>query len=73
MGNGVAATVGGSGRAPGKGGRSSWGDCLVWFFIEDWAKLLVYDHLARNRLHHRRFFGRVNRLLPPRPAGDAPG
>ncbi|MFU2207377.1 plasma-membrane proton-efflux P-type ATPase [Solidesulfovibrio sp. C21] len=45
-----------------------WGYCLVWLFIEDWAKLVVYGHLALDRPHHRRFLGRANRLLHPHAA-----
>jgi len=25
-----------------------WGYCIVWIFIEDWAKLAVYDHFRRS-------------------------
>jgi len=46
-----------------------WRYCLIWLFIEDWAKLMVYDRLALDWSHHRRFFGRVNRLLHPQSAG----
>jgi H+-transporting ATPase len=36
-----------------------WGYCLVWVFIEDWAKLHVYHHLAFTGMRHRRFLERV--------------
>ncbi len=42
-----------------------WAYCLVWFVIEDWAKLIVYDHLNLTSPGHRRFLGRINRLLHP--------
>ena len=45
-----------------------WGYCIVWFFIEDWAKLIVYQHLALERPHHKRFLGLANRLLHPHAA-----
>ncbi len=45
-----------------------WGYCLVWLFLEDWAKLAVYRQLALDAPTHRRFFGRANRLLHPAPA-----
>ncbi|MEA4854824.1 plasma-membrane proton-efflux P-type ATPase [Solidesulfovibrio sp.] len=45
-----------------------WGYCLVWLFLEDWAKLAVYRHLALDAPTHRRFFGRANRLLHPAAA-----
>jgi len=45
-----------------------WGYCIIWLFIEDWAKLEVYGHLALDRPHHKRFLGRVNRLLHPHAA-----
>lgn len=38
-----------------------WGYCLVWFFIEDWAKLMVYGNLDLEHPHHRRFLSRLNR------------
>ena len=43
-----------------------WGYCIIWLFIEDWAKLVVYGHLAMETpAQHRPILGRVNRLLHP--------
>jgi H+-transporting ATPase len=39
-----------------------WGYCLVWVFIEDRAKLMIYRHLALSGKHHRSF---VNRAQMP--------
>ena len=50
-----------------------WAYCIVWLFIEDWAKLVVYGHLAMDRPADRRFLGRVNRLLHPAAATRAAG
>jgi H+-transporting ATPase len=36
-----------------------WLYCLVWVFIEDWAKLQVYLHLDLAGKHHRAFIGRI--------------
>jgi H+-transporting ATPase len=35
-----------------------WGYCLVWMFIEDWAKLHIYHHLDLTGKHHRKFLDR---------------
>jgi H+-transporting ATPase len=40
-----------------------WGYCLVWVFIEDWAKLQVYHHLAFTGKHHRTFLERLQEPL----------
>jgi len=32
-----------------------WGYCIVWVFIEDWAKLAVYRHIEFGAPRHRRF------------------
>jgi H+-transporting ATPase len=32
-----------------------WGYCLVWMFIEDWAKLQLYCHLELSGKRHRSF------------------
>ncbi len=40
-----------------------WGYCIVWAFIEDWAKLHVYRHLDLSGKHHRKFLGRVQTSL----------
>jgi H+-transporting ATPase len=42
-----------------------WGYCLVWVFIEDWAKLQVYHHLALSGKHHRSFLDRLQAPLHP--------
>jgi H+-transporting ATPase len=36
-----------------------WAYCLIWVFIEDWAKLHVYHHLAFTGMRHRRFIERI--------------
>jgi H+-transporting ATPase len=36
-----------------------WGYCLVWVFIEDWAKLQLYRHLELSGKQHRSFIGFV--------------
>jgi H+-transporting ATPase len=33
-----------------------WAYCLVWFVIEDWAKLQILRHIDFAGTHHRRFF-----------------
>ncbi|MEA5090218.1 plasma-membrane proton-efflux P-type ATPase [Solidesulfovibrio sp.] len=49
-----------------------WGYCIVWLFIEDWAKLVVYGHLAMEPpAQHRHILGRVNRPLHPAAAARA--
>jgi H+-transporting ATPase len=40
-----------------------WGYCLIWVFIEDFAKLHVYHHLALTGRRHRRFLDTVKRPL----------
>ncbi|MEJ2634122.1 MAG: plasma-membrane proton-efflux P-type ATPase [Calditrichia bacterium] len=40
-----------------------WGYCIVWAFIEDWAKLHVYKHLELRAGHHRKFLGKVQTSL----------
>jgi H+-transporting ATPase len=40
-----------------------WGYCLVWVFIEDWAKLQVYKHLNSSSGHHIKFLERVKEPL----------
>jgi H+-transporting ATPase len=40
-----------------------WIYCLVWVFIEDWAKLAVYRHLELASKHHRRFLDRIQQSL----------
>ena len=35
-----------------------WGYCIVWIFIEDWAKLDVYRHLQSSGPRHRRLLDR---------------
>ena len=36
-----------------------WIYCLVWVFIEDWAKLAVYRHLALAAKPHRKFLDQI--------------
>ena len=40
-----------------------WAYCLIWAFIEDWAKLHVYHHLELGGRHHRSFLERVQQPL----------
>jgi H+-transporting ATPase len=40
-----------------------WGYCLVWVFVEDWAKLHVYHHLELSARHHRPFLKRAQEQL----------
>jgi H+-transporting ATPase len=42
-----------------------WGYCLVWVFVEDWAKLGVYRHLGLIGKHHRGFLERIQAPLHP--------
>jgi H+-transporting ATPase len=42
-----------------------WGYCLVWVFIEDWAKLHVYHHLGLSGKHHRGFLDLLQAPLHP--------
>jgi H+-transporting ATPase len=35
------------------------GYCLVWVFIEDWAKLQVYQHLGFTGVRHRQFLDTI--------------
>ena len=42
-----------------------WGYCLVWIFIEDRLKLLVYQHLELGAPWHRRFISRLTEPLHP--------
>lgn len=38
-----------------------WGYCIIWIFIEDWAKLIIYDHLKLETPRQRLFCKRLNR------------
>jgi H+-transporting ATPase len=40
-----------------------WGYCLVWLFVEDFAKRLVYAHLDASGPRHRRFLDVSRRSL----------
>ncbi|WP_170153484.1 plasma-membrane proton-efflux P-type ATPase [Acidithiobacillus sulfuriphilus] len=40
-----------------------WVYCVVWIFIEDWAKLRVYHHLELSTPRHRDFLDRLNQPL----------
>ena len=40
-----------------------WGYALAWVFVEDWAKLHVYKHLALRGKRHARFFELVGKPL----------
>ena len=40
-----------------------WIYCLIWVFIEDWAKLQVYRHLELRTKRHRTFLERIQEPL----------
>ncbi len=40
-----------------------WAYCLVWLFIEDWAKLQLIRHLDLGGGHHHRFLRRLKKAL----------
>jgi H+-transporting ATPase len=42
-----------------------WGYCLVWVFIEDWAKLQVYRHLELKSKWHFKFLEQIQEKLHP--------
>ncbi len=42
-----------------------WIYCIVWIFIEDWAKLAVYSHLASTPPRHRNFLHTLATRLHP--------
>ena len=42
-----------------------WIYCLAWVFLEDWAKLHVYRHLALSERHHAEFVDQLQRSLHP--------
>jgi H+-transporting ATPase len=48
-----------------------WAYCLVWVFIEDWAKLHVYHHLQLSGKRHLAFVGRVRAGLHNLHSGTA--
>ena len=48
-----------------------WIYCLIWVFIEDWAKINVYHHLNLNKPHHRSFLQRIKSSV--HPGGDHGG
>ncbi|HKJ31369.1 MAG TPA: plasma-membrane proton-efflux P-type ATPase [Balneolales bacterium] len=37
--------------------------CIIWMFIEDWAKLWTYKHLTMTHYHHLRFLVTVRQSL----------
>ena len=44
-----------------------WIYCLVWVFIEDWAKLRVYRHLELSTKRHRKFLEQIKTPLHSHP------
>jgi H+-transporting ATPase len=42
-----------------------WGYCLIWIFLEDFAKLIVYRHLDMSGTRHRNFLQIIKRRLTP--------
>jgi H+-transporting ATPase len=47
-----------------------WAYCLVWLFIEDWAKVHVYDTLELCAKRHRRFLDCLQTTLHPQHATE---
>jgi len=46
-----------------------WVYCLAWIFIEDWAKLQVYRHLALSGKGHKSFLDFIRKNLQPYAGG----
>ena len=42
-----------------------WAYCIVWIFIEDLAKLMVYRHMDMSTSRHRKFLGVLKQPLHP--------
>ncbi len=40
-----------------------WGYCIIWVFIEDWAKLGIYKHLNHSAGRHSRFLAKAKLKL----------
>lgn len=40
-----------------------WGYCIVWVFIEDWAKLIIYKHLDHSVGRHSKFLAKAKQAL----------
>ena len=38
-----------------------WGYCIVWAFIEDWAKLAIYHHIDFTGKRHKSFLDRIQK------------
>ncbi len=36
-----------------------WGYCIIWFFVEDWAKIQIYRHLDMGGGRHVQFLSRL--------------
>jgi H+-transporting ATPase len=49
-----------------------WVYCLIWIFIEDWAKLYVYQHLSLTHKRHKRFLNLIRGNLHPYGGVAAP-
>ena len=45
-----------------------WAYCLIWVFIEDWAKLQLFRHLELSGKRHRQFLERIKTPLHTHPA-----
>jgi len=50
-----------------------WGYCIVWIFIEDWAKLCIYRHLQSSGPRHRRLLDRLHKSGRPFQAKGVSG
>ncbi len=44
-----------------------WVYCIVWIFIEDWAKLEVYHHINHTAPRHLRWLGRFHKSFHSHP------
>ncbi len=42
-----------------------WLYCLIWIFIEDWAKIRVYRHLEMDTRRHNRFLNTAKQMIFP--------
>ncbi|MEZ0576967.1 plasma-membrane proton-efflux P-type ATPase [Halodesulfovibrio aestuarii] len=40
-----------------------WGYCILWIFIEDWTKLIIYDHLKLESPRHKCFLKCLNKSV----------
>jgi H+-transporting ATPase len=43
-----------------------WGYSIVWAFLTDWAKVMVYRHFGMETPRHQAFLNRVKQFIAPR-------